>query len=112
MRIMMKKDEIPRTPFAKYPEGLIIDNYKEVAINMLHLNYPTLSLGEISAAVDWSISKHFKDSEAVINNNYKKVNIDTTLLKLTDFHNSGSKYFSALYLTFYFILCKLYALEI
>lgn len=34
------------------------------------------------------------------------------LLKLTDFHNSGSKYFSALYLTFYFILCKLYALEI
>lgn len=85
MRIMMKKDEIPRTPFAKYPEGLIIDNYKEIAINMLHLNYPTLSLGEISAAVDWSISKHFKDSEAVINNNYKKVNIDTTLLKLTDF---------------------------
>lgn len=74
-----------RTPLASYPESQTIANYKRIAMDMLHLNFPLLSEMELAAAVDDSISRHFKDTNIKVDNNYKKINIDMTLRSLADY---------------------------
>lgn len=74
-----------RTPFAQYPESQVLNNYKKVAMDMLHINFPQLSANEIAAAVDDSISRHFKDTPVKVDNNYKKVTIDMTLRAMADY---------------------------
>lgn len=74
-----------RTSLATYPESQVIENYKKVAMDMLHLNFPLLSELELSAAIDDSISNHFKDTPIKIDNNYKKRTIDMTLRSLADY---------------------------
>lgn len=78
-------ETILRTSMAMYPESLAINNYKKIAMDMLHLSFPLLSEQEISAAIDYSISKHFKDTPVKVDNNYKKVTIDMTLRSLADY---------------------------
>lgn len=85
---MMMSDQIRdtlRTPFAQYPESATIAHYKKIVMDMLHLNFPLLSETELAAAVDHSISNHFKDTDITIDNNYKKINIDMTLRALADY---------------------------
>lgn len=74
-----------RTSLASYPESQTIVNYKRIAMDMLHLNFPLLSEMELAAAVDDSISRHFKDTNIKVDNNYKKINIDMTLRSLADY---------------------------
>ena len=74
-----------RTPLATYPESQIILNYKKIMMDMLHLNFPLLSEVELAAAIDDSISRHFKDTNITVDNNYKKINIDMTLRALADY---------------------------
>lgn len=74
-----------RTSLARYPESDILYNYKKVAMEMLHFNFPALSEVELAAAIDNSISKHFKDTDVQIDNNYKKKTIDMTLRGLADY---------------------------
>lgn len=76
---------VPKSTFAQYPESQTIDNYKRVAYDMLHLNFPLLSELELSSAIDYSISKHFKDTNVKVDNNYKKTSIDMTLLETADY---------------------------
>lgn len=85
MRIINNNVDMMRTNFAEYPQSAMIARYKEVAIDMLRYQFPGLSIGELAAAVDYSISKNFKDEPAQIDNNYKKRTIDTTLLAVSDY---------------------------
>lgn len=77
--------DIYRTVFAKYPESDVLFQYKKVAMDMLHLNFPLLTTAELSAAIDYSMSEHFKDVDVTIDNNYKKVQINQTLLQVADY---------------------------
>lgn len=76
---------IRRTTFANYPESIVIDNYKRVAMEMLRLNFPLLRDDELNASIDWSISNHFHDTPTDINNNYKNKTINTTLLQVSEY---------------------------
>ena len=52
---------------------------------MLRYNFPLLSDMELAAAVDASISKHFSDTTARVNNNYKNKTVEMTLLSIADY---------------------------
>lgn len=74
-----------RTSLATYPESPVILNYKNIMMDMLHLNFPLLSEPEIAYAVDYSISNHFSDTPVVVDNNYKNRKVDMTLLEVADY---------------------------
>lgn len=74
-----------RTALANYPDSQCIYNYKKIVMDMLHLNFPLLGEDELSAAIDDSISRHFKDTPVTIDNNYKKISVDMTLRSLIDY---------------------------
>ena len=74
-----------RTSFAKYPESITIANYKRICTDMLRYSFPLLTEAELAMAVDYSISKHFADTTARVNNNYKNRTIDMTLLEISDY---------------------------
>ena len=74
-----------KTPFANYPDSIAIDNYKRIAMDMLKLNFPSLTEHELSSALDWSISKHLQDTPVTIDNNYKNQQVQTTLLQVVEY---------------------------
>ena len=81
---MKLRDQL-RTGEARYPENDMITQYKNIMMNMLHLNFPLLTEVELAVVIDNSITKHFKDQAVTIENNYKKTKIETTLTRLTDY---------------------------
>lgn len=74
-----------RTPFANYPISETIANYKKIMMDMLRYNFPLLTEGELASAIDYSISKHFHDTDVKVENNYKKKIIDMTLLEVSEY---------------------------
>lgn len=70
---------------AKYPESTPITHYKDTVSNLLRLSYPLLTDVEIATAVDISISEHFKDTDVIVDNNYKKKQANMTLLELASY---------------------------
>ena len=63
----------------------IINEYKKVALDMSKLSFPGLSNMELSKAIDYSITKRLKDSPAIIRNNYKKKDINISLLEISEY---------------------------
>lgn len=63
----------------------MIMKYKEVAIDMLKVYYPQLTHMEIEFAVDQSIKQNVKDTSVVVDNSYKKIQVNTTLLELANY---------------------------
>ena len=84
MRMLQERDNM-RTSMATYPESSLITNYKKIMMDMLHISFPLLSETELAYAVDDSISRHFKDTDIKVDNNYKKVTIDMTLRAFADY---------------------------
>lgn len=74
-----------RTAYAQYPDVRALNEYKRICMDMLHLNFPLLTEGELSAAIDWSISQHFKDTPAIVDNNYTNKKINTTLSYMANY---------------------------
>lgn len=74
-----------RTALANYPQSEAITNYKQIAMKMLHQNFPLLTEQELAAAIDHSISNHFKDTPVKVDNNYKQIEIDMTLRSMADY---------------------------
>lgn len=85
MSIIKQPIDTRRSSFAKYPESITLANYKNIAIDMLRYVFPKLTVAEIAMAVDDSISRHFTDTDAQINNNYKNRTIDMTLRAVADY---------------------------
>ena len=83
--VLKEEKDILRTTFADYPDSISILQYKKIALSMLRYNFPLLSDVELAAAIDHSISKHFKDTNAQVNNNYKNKTVDMTLLGVADY---------------------------
>lgn len=81
----MNPNAYGRTEFAQYPEVESLNEYKRICMDMLHLNFPLLSENELSCAIDYSISKHFKDTPVTVNNNYMNRTINSTLSYMTDY---------------------------
>lgn len=62
----------------------LVEEYQNTTVRMLKRVYPQLSLQEIYMAVQYSINKRFKDTDVQVDNNYKKVTINSTLSKISD----------------------------
>jgi len=63
----------------------IIQEYKKVAVEMLQYSFPGITYQECEAAVDLSIIKRTKDHQVTINNNYKKITSEISLISLADY---------------------------
>lgn len=74
-----------KTAYATYPDVKALAEYKRICMDMLHFNFPLLSEGELSAAIDWSISQHFKDTPVVVDNNYTHKQINSTLSYMANY---------------------------
>ena len=66
-------------------EAKIIQEYKNIAIQMIMIQEPAASFEDINNAIDYSILKRMKNGNVVINNNYTKEQLSTTLIELTEY---------------------------
>lgn len=66
-------------------ELLISKKYKESTLDMLKKIYPEANECLLSAAIDDAINEKSEDHPVVLDNNYKNIKVDSTLLKLTEY---------------------------
>ena len=71
--------------FHNYPKNEFIDQYKSVARDLVKVSFPLLSMEEIDMAIDWSISNRLQDHPVRVDNNYKKQEVNMTLLAVADY---------------------------
>lgn len=69
----------------KFNEFKIVDKYRKIAKRMSRFYFPYLSNNEIEEAIEYSIGKRFKNTNLIINNNYKKKKNKTTLAEISDY---------------------------
>ena len=63
------------------PELDVIKKYKEEMVNILRMQFPTLTMDEIQSFIKDAIERKFNDPDVSIDNNYKDIIVD---LPLTD----------------------------
>lgn len=69
-----------------YTEKLIIKEYKKVAMRMLPLSFPNLSIYEIEQAVDYSISNRiYNETDCVLYNNYKEKRTQVSIIDMCEY---------------------------
>ena len=65
--------------------NLAVYNYKEAAVQMLGLVFPQLNRTELEYAVDRAVDENIQHHPAVINNSYKKTQVEITLPDLAHY---------------------------
>lgn len=68
-------------------ESSVIKNYIDMSIRTMRLALPMLSISELTEAVNYSVQKRFKNTNVVMDNNYKNIQNETTLLELAEYIN-------------------------
>lgn len=63
----------------------LVTRYKKIANKMMGIVIPSLSEEEIDEAINYSINKRFKDTDCNIDNNYKKITVNTTISQITQY---------------------------
>ena len=79
------EQDLYKTSFANYPDVASIREYKKIAMEMLQLNFPKLYKDELASAIDISISNHFQNTNARIDNNYKNKTVETDLANVVNY---------------------------
>lgn len=80
------KNVVPNTDFEVWAnKNIAIKNYKDTAIDMLQLYFPSLTHTELEYAVDRSIAENLQWHEAVVDNSYKKSKAKITLPELANY---------------------------
>ena len=80
------KNVVPNTDFEIWAnKNLAIKNYKDTAVDMLQLYFPSLTHTELEYAVDRSIAENLQWHEAVVDNSYKKSKAKITLPELANY---------------------------
>lgn len=69
----------------KLEELEIINRYKNSIMNMMKHSFPNIPENELNIAIDHSINKRCKNYNARIDNNYKKKEINITVLELAEY---------------------------
>ena len=64
------------------PDVNAISEYKKIMFNGLKHSFPGLNSNELSNAIDWSISSRFKNSSAILDNNYTKKQLNGTVIDI------------------------------
>lgn len=73
----MIDDKLKASPTIQY--------YKDIVFRMACINRNDIPYRVLSNAIDYSIQKRFKDSQATIDNNYKKKEVNLSLLDTCDY---------------------------
>lgn len=66
-------------------QSKLMERYKGIISRIMPLSIPSLSEEEIDEAINYSITKRFKDTECTLNNNYKHRTVNTSIAQLTDY---------------------------
>lgn len=66
-------------------EEIAMQGYRDAAVKTLELSFPYLAREKLYEVVDWSMDSRFKNHPAVIKNNYKNTEEETTLLDLANY---------------------------
>ena len=66
-------------------EHIFLNDYQKQAVEVLHMIYPQLTETELAYAVSDSIDRRLKNPPISIDNSYKKIEVQTTLLELIDY---------------------------
>ena len=64
---------------------LVIEKFIDEVLPVLHLTFPLLSEQELRDSVRYSCIKRMKNGKAVLENNYSKKVIDTTVIEMTEY---------------------------
>ena len=59
--------------------------YKDVMKRVVRMYYPNMQDQDLNYAVDYSISKRYKEHDIKVENNYNKRGSEMTLLELADY---------------------------
>ena len=63
----------------------VIEGYMNTIIPMLSIQFPNILKDDLIEAVEYSIQKRFKNTEAYIDNSYKKKKLDSNLLMISEY---------------------------
>ena len=66
-------------------EEMAVQGYKRDALRALQISMPYVPFGQLEQAVNWSINNRFKNTNAIIKNNYNKTEIPSNLLEITNY---------------------------
>lgn len=66
-------------------EHKVLREYKDTVSRIINSVYPEMDKHDIERAVDWSITKRFKNFDLQLQNNYTKKTMQGTMLDMLDY---------------------------